>query len=45
MKGLILAIPLAFAIGCGDKDEDTGEETEAVEETDTGADTGAEGDE
>ena len=45
MKALILAIPLAFFIGCGDKDEDTGEDT-AVEEVETGeAEAGTEGDE
>tara|TARA_Y100001970_G_C13796000_1_gene632612 strand:- start:230 stop:352 length:123 start_codon:yes stop_codon:yes gene_type:complete len=40
MKTLIWALPLAFIMACGDKDEDTG--------TDTGTDTAvdsAEGDE
>ena len=27
MKSLIWAMPLAIIIGCGDKDEDTGEDT------------------
>ena len=32
MKNLIFAIPLAFIIGCGDKDADTAEEEETAEE-------------
>jgi hypothetical protein len=32
MKSLIWAMPLAFIIGCGDKDEDTGEDT-TIEDT------------
>jgi hypothetical protein len=41
MKSLIWMIPLAFIVGCGDKDEDTGEDT-AVEDSAAEA---AEGDE
>ena len=41
MKALILAIPLAFVIGCGDKDEDTGEDTAVeVEESEEAEDSG-----
>jgi hypothetical protein len=29
MKSLIWMIPLAFIVGCGDKDEDTGEDSAA----------------
>ena len=41
MKALILAIPLAFVIGCGDKDEDTGEDTAVeAEESEEAEDSG-----
>lgn len=46
MKNLIWLMPLAFIIGCGDKDEDTGEDTAAedcadeVEDNEEGEDTG-----
>ena len=42
MKSLIWLMPLTFIIGCGDKDEDTGEDT-AVEDTTEEVDDGAEG--
>ena len=38
MKYLITAFALAFVVGCGDKDEDTGADTaEAVDTSDTAA--------
>ena len=42
MKNLIWALPLAFVVGCGDKEEDTGVEEAPAEDTagdveDTGA--------
>ena len=43
MKNLIWILPMAFAFGCGDKDEDTGSD-EVTEDTseDTAEDTGGE---
>lgn len=32
MKNLIYVMPLAFIIGCGDKDADTAEEEDTTEE-------------
>ena len=37
MNYLVGLIPLALLVACGDKDEDTADTAESVEETDTGA--------
>jgi hypothetical protein len=42
MKNLIWILPMAFAFGCGDKDEDTGSEVTEDTSEDTAEDTGGE---
>ena len=39
MKKIMYILPIALMIGCGDKDEDTGSDTAAIEDT---ADTASE---